>query len=100
MTPQVPSDRRNRIGRQKPSQVRGTHTRENEAPDEGGSSQGRGTKLSNESQTEGRELDAEGHLRNFVEATSERESSELQKTGPEQKLKTEREPSRRVRVPW
>jgi hypothetical protein len=28
-------------------------------------------KLSSESRTEGRELDAEGHLRNLAEATSE-----------------------------
>ena len=47
--------------------------------------QGRCAELSSESQTEGHELDAEEHLRNLVEAITERESSELQRRGPKQK---------------
>jgi hypothetical protein len=42
--------------------------------------------LSNESRTEGWELDAEEHLRKLVEAITKREISELQRTGPEHKL--------------
>ena len=36
-----------------------------------------------ESRTEGCELDVEENLRNLAEAITERESSELQRTGPE-----------------
>jgi hypothetical protein len=41
---------------------------------------------------EGHELDAEEHLRNLVEAITERESSELQRTGPKQKRKRRKNP--------
>ena len=50
---------------------RDTHMGEEGRPDEGRSSQGRGTNLSNESQTKGCELDAEEHQRNLSEATTE-----------------------------
>jgi hypothetical protein len=64
-----------------------------ETPDEKSvSSQGRCAKLSSESRTEGRELDAKDHLRNLTEAITERERFELQRTRPKQKRKWRKNP--------
>jgi hypothetical protein len=63
--------------------------------------QGRCTELSSKSRTEGRELDAEEHLRNLAEAITEREKAlSYREHDPTRSGNAEEEPSRSVRIPW
>jgi hypothetical protein len=73
--PELPSDRTNRIGWKTFQGKRDTQGRGDTGKKKSVNSQWRCTKLSNESQTEGYELDAEEHLRNLVEAIIEREKA-------------------------
>jgi hypothetical protein len=63
------------IGQQTFQGKRDTHGRGDTRQKESVSSQGRCAKLSNESQTEGCEIDSEEHLRNLTEAITEREKA-------------------------